>query len=148
MNSSRNQSAHQLLEHQNFREHLFKLTAIVAGGVMATHVAIVLQDHKVTILAFLALAVVAIAYYVQTYRFRIVFRRVRHGSFLAHLSGYVIVVGSFYLHAGYLLASNQRDLIDANWYGLLFGMGLFWGLGLVTHAAGTFMTKGFEDVQI
>ena len=148
MNGSSNPSAHQLLDHQNFRRHMFALTSTVAGGIMATHLLIVLQDHKITILTALALTVVAIAYYLQTYRSRIVFRRVRHGSFLAHLSGYVIVVGSFYLHPGYLLASNQRDLIDANWYGPLFGMGIFWGLGLATHAAGTLLTKGFEDVQI
>ncbi len=62
--------------------------------------------------------------------------------------GYVLVVGSYWLHAIWLWTTGRGAIVDADWYGVLFGLGLFWGLGLAIHTVVNLRTNGFEDTAI
>lgn len=122
--------------------------AAMVAGVSAVHLVVAMSDYQITLLAQLALAVVAVGYFVFYRANYLSLRRVRYGRLTAHVIGFVIVNGSYWLHAAYLWGSGQGSVVNADWYGLLFGMGLFWGLGLTIHAVATIAGKGFEDAVV
>jgi len=37
--------------------------------------------------------------------------------------------------------------IDDQWFGVLFGMFVIWGLGLLIHLAASIGSRGFEDLR-
>lgn len=74
-------------------------------------------------------------------------RQRAYAGYLLHVLTYLIVNGSYWLHAGLLFASGNGNLVDAAWQSALFGMSLIWGAGLLLHTLGTLLSKGYEDVN-
>ncbi len=132
----------------NVRKRLAAYAVAMLAGVSAVHVVIILSDQQITLASQLALVVVAIGYFAFYWANYRPLQRVRFGHLITHAIGYVIVNGSYWVHAAYLWASGQGSVIDSAWYGLLFGMGLCWGLGLAIHARATFAGQGFEDAVV
>ena len=125
---------------------LFAVAMIVAMG--AVHTLIAANDNRITLLAKLALAAVAVGYFAFYRANYLLLRRVRYGLLAAHSTGFVIVNGSYWAHAGYLWTSGQGEAVNADWYGLLFGMGAVWGLGLTIHAIAARAGRGFDDAIV
>jgi hypothetical protein len=122
--------------------------AAMAAGVVGVQIVIAVQDQRITLLSTAALAAVAIGYGIFLITHRRTLHRVRYASLTADLIGYVLVNGSYWLHAGYLWATGQGSAVDAPWYGMLFGMGATWGLGLGIHCWASIRGHGFEDALI
>lgn len=59
-----------------------------------------------------------------------------------------MVTGSYWLHAGLLMTSSDRDLLADGWAGPLVAMTAFWGLSLVAHTIRSIYLRGYDDVQI
>lgn len=135
-----------------FVPHVMRQVAVFAAamvaGVAVVHGIIVAQGQRITPISQLALGVVAIGYLVFFVTHYLELRRVRFALLGAHAVGYLIVNGSFWLHASYLWASGQGDRVDSAWFGTLFGMSICWGLGLAIHAWRSAQGGGFEDAAV
>ncbi len=125
---------------------LFTGTMIVSMG--AVHTLIAANNNRITLTAQLALAAVAVGYFAFYRANYLALRRVRYGLLAAHATAYVIVNGSYWAHATYLWTSGQGEAVNADWYGLLFGMGALWGLGLTIHAIAAHAGRGFDDAVV
>lgn len=68
--------------------------------------------------------------------------QLRFGLLVAHALLYVSVNGSFAMHA-YLRGVFGADL-DPSWVGPALAMPAFWALGLLLHAFGALLGRGFE----
>ncbi len=78
-------------------------------------------------------------------------QRIRFASLVAHAITYVAVVGSFQLHAAFLLFANSDQIrgtadfpIDPGWAGPTFFMAGFWSIGLIIHAIASIAYGGYE----
>ena len=135
-----------------FAPDIRRQIAVFAGamlvGVAVVHALVVAQGQRITPLTQLALGVVAAGYLAFFVTHYLEFRRVRFALESSHAIGYVIVNGSYWLHATYLWATGQGDRIDSAWYGLLFGMSICWGAGLAVHAWRSAHRGGFEDAAV
>lgn len=73
---------------------------------------------------------------------------------MAHLCGFLTVNLGFHLHAALLIVTNNAAIrgganfpIDEQWFGVLFGMFVIWGLGPLIHLAASIESRGFEDLR-
>jgi len=114
----------------------------------AVHAIIVAEDHRISGRAMLAYAAVAAG----TYAFWIVRRRdlsrVRWGAATAHAITYLVVNGSFWLHALTLIYLGDAGLLDGTWRSILIGQSLVWGAFLLVHAWQSISRRGFEHARI
>lgn len=133
------------ISNQEFLQ--FALAMLGGVAVVQLFIAIV-ADNRITLGSNLLLAVVAIYYAFFAYAYRKRLRMRAYGEYAVHLCGYLLVNGGYWLHAGVLVLGGHSELIDDAWYGVLFGMSLFWGIGLLIHTVGALMTKGHENVHI
>lgn len=79
--------------------------------------------------------------------------RVRYGLLVAHVASFLIVNIPFHLYAFILFMSNNDAIrgnenfaISPDWYGVLFGMTTFWGIGLLVHTVASVANRGFEEL--
>lgn len=130
------------------RQRVGWYAAAMIVGVSVVQAIIATHGHRITLVSTLALAVVALGYLAFNMATHQWLRRVRYGRLTVHAVGYVIVNGSYWLHATWLWTTGRGAVVDADWYGSLFGMGLFWGLGLTIHTIANLRTDGFEEAFI
>ncbi len=133
---------------ESIRRQIAGFAGAMMAGVVVVHGLIAAQGQRVTPLTQLALGVVALGYLAFFITRHREFRRVRFALLSSHAIGYLIVNGSFWLHASYLWATGQGERVDSAWYGLLFGMSICWGAGLAVHALLTAHRRGFEDAAV
>lgn len=81
-------------------------------------------------------------------------KKVRFGRLVAHLSGFLIVNLSFHIHAFILYATNNPVmsgsdglLMNSGWFGVIYGMTCFWGLGLLIHLIASVGARGYEELH-
>ncbi len=117
------------------------------------YVAIALDNRMDSYKAGLALVPAALCYsYFLSANAKTLNKRAYSG-YIAHVATYLIVNISYWLHAFiYLLTndgiSDKSLALDNGWFGVLICMPLFWGLGLLIHTFGAWMSKGFENVSL
>jgi hypothetical protein len=128
---------------------LLRYALLVAGGVAATHLYMaLLVDSRVDIWSMLLLSVVALYMVWFQWSQRRALRQRAYTPYLVHVLTYLLVNGSYWLHAALLVATGNGDRVDTAWQGALFGMSLIWGVGLLLHTLGTLVSKGYEDVNV
>lgn len=117
-------------------------------------VAIAVSGSRIDITAYVLTAAVAVVYGVYHWTQRMVLSQIRFGRLVAHLCGFLTVNLGFHLHAAVLIVRNDDVIrgdvgfpIDDQWFGVLFGMFVIWGIGLLIHLAASIASRGFEDLR-
>lgn len=129
----------------------YMLSLLVA--MTAIQVLIAVTGGEITLVATIALAVVAIAMVIWVLVNYKVLRRIRFGSVLANVIGFVVVTTSFNLHAliRVIVLSEQGAAATAEaffgtaWFGLTLGMSAIWGVGVIFHLVGSVLGRGWDD---
>lgn len=140
------------------KRSLLIYSGILALLMMFTNIAISLngnhlyQDSAVTLpMALFTLVFLYYVYYHITSKNLLA--KIRYGRFVAHVVSYLIINISFHLHAFILFAQNspairgdQYFALSSDWFGVLFGMSTFWGIGLLIHMIASIANRGFEEL--
>lgn len=114
------------------------------------HLAIALTGNAIGWTAAIGTVVIALSYYLYLATIGRGLGHVRYGRLVAHAVTYAAVTGGFLLHAYVLFAIGApaiRDAatgLDPGWAGATLAMGGFWMIGLLVHAFGAMMDRGFE----
>lgn len=114
------------------------------------HLAIALTGNAIGWTAAIGMVVIALSYYLYLATIGRGLGHVRYGRLVAHAVTYAAVTGGFLLHAYMLFvvgAPAIRDAatgLDPGWAGATIAMGGFWMIGLLVHAFGAIMDRGFE----
>lgn len=136
------------MSESRIRRIILRYSIGLAAGAGVVQTIIAAQGHRITLVSTLALFGVGLCYLWANLTGRRTLMRVHYGTFISHFIGYVVIVGSYWLHAGYLMATGRAETLDTSWYGVLLGMGVGWGIGLLVHAAGALSSQGYEDATI
>lgn len=121
----------------------------VAVGLALVQLTIgVLDDGKVTATGGFALAAVAVFIGVFMYVRRAAIAQRRHAYYLLHVTAFLLVNASFWLHAMLAHSSTTADDITESWRGALLTMPLIWAVGLFLHTLGTVFSNGYEHVEV
>lgn len=122
----------------------------LVGSGIALHIAIALAGNRIAWTAAIGTGLIGLVYAVYSRTAGRGLAHVRYGRLVAHALTYVAVVGGYLLHAYVLLVVRSPALldpgfgIDPGWAGAVFAMGGFWMTGLLAHAAGALLDRGFE----
>ena len=128
------------------------------AGIMATlclfaQVVTAFRGSQIDLVAGLAL-VPAYLYYLYFYfTTRHTLSKVRFGSLVAHFIAFLIVNLSYHIHAtilalGAINAAKGGTVLPQGWFGVLFGMFVFWGCWLLVHTIASISHKGYEELDI
>ena len=116
------------------------------------HVVIVATGNKISVTAQLLTGGVALYYAAFLIVKHKDLRRIRFGPLVAHGFTYVVVNGSFQLHAVILafanssvLRGNQDLPVDPGWMGPTYAMAGFWAIGFTIHAFASIGQRGCEQ---
>ncbi len=138
---------------QKAKTSLLKHAGIMFAAMTILQLFIFSQGSKIDGSANLGLVAVALYYLWYHYSSRDLLARVRFGRLVAHLVGFLIVNVSYHLHAFILYISDNKVIrgdngfgIDPAWFGVLFGMTTFWGIGLLIHMIASIANRGFEEL--
>lgn len=138
---------------QNCKRSLLWHFAIMFIGCVLVQIVIVIRGSKIDLLSTALLGVVAIYYFWYQFASHGQLSRLRFGRLVAHVVGFLIVNLSYHLHAFILFVTNSPAIkgsdelaIDPRWFGVLFGMMTFWGLGLLIHLIASIANRGFEEL--
>ncbi|MFT4189412.1 MAG: hypothetical protein QM621_12620 [Aeromicrobium sp.] len=121
---------------------------------LALQVVIAVDGHRIGAVAYLGTAVVAVAYAA----FHLVRGRqlaqMRFGRLVAHVCGFITVNLGFHIHAAWLVMEDSPAIrgehgfpLDDGWFGVLFGMFVFWGSSLVCHLIASIAQQGYEELH-
>lgn len=138
---------------QKAKSSLLQHAGIMLLAMTLLQVFIYSQGSKIDGSANLGLVAVALYYLWYHYSSKDLLSRVRFGRLVAHLVGFIIVNVSYHLHAFILYVSNNSAIrgdadfgINQAWFGVLFGMTTFWGIGLLIHMIASIANRGFEEL--
>jgi hypothetical protein len=138
---------------QAAKRSLLQYTAVLAGMCTFLQVFIAVRGNHIDVLSQVMLGVVALYYVWYHYREKTLLSKVRFGRLVAHLVGFLVVNLSYHIHGYFLLISNSAAIrgdehfwIETGWFGVLFGMSMFWGLGLAVHTIASIANRGFEEL--
>lgn len=110
-------------------------TAFVAGG-------------RTTVVTGLLLVAVALYMVLYVTRNGTALRTRAYGTYFAHAVAYLIINGSFWLHAWILTLTGRNQVLEDGWTGPLISMSVLWGLGLLVHTIGAMLSRGYEHVEV
>ena len=96
----------------------------------------------------LLLAGVALYMVVFTVRNATALRQRAYGTYFAHAVAYLIINGSFWVHAWILMLVGRDEMLQQGWSGPLVSMSVLWGAGLLVHTIGAMLSKGYEHVEV
>ncbi|MBB5832691.1 hypothetical protein [Brachybacterium aquaticum] len=114
---------------------------------LVLHLVIALAGNRITVLTTLPLVVIAlgVAAYLAT-RGRAL-GRLRYGRLVAHVLCFLTVTAGYQLHLTVLAVLGAAPPSDGTldpWLGPALVMPALWGLGLLMHAVGAVLDRGFE----
>lgn len=133
----------------------YALAVIAASVVM--QIVLAVTGSGIGLLAAALTVIIAIGYAAFLLRDRGTLGKVRFGLLAAHVVTFAAVVGGFLMHF-FLLAvtgdpavtastSDGDFVMDPGWFGVVVGMPTFWSLGLLLHALGAIIGRGFEATR-
>lgn len=122
-------------------------TAVLLVLVSIAQVVTVMRGHAIDVVSALALVPAAVWFALFTARHRAAIAMRAYGWLGIHVITYVLVVGSYWVHAGWLAGSGRSDLLEQGWGGPLVAMSAFWGIALIAHTICSIYAKGFDDVE-
>lgn len=136
------------------RKMMLTYTGVLLALNILVQLIIVMRDNKIDVVSTLVLGVVYVYYLYFSYlnpNTKNTLNQLRFGRLIAHVVTFVIVNVSYHLHAFILIIANSDSirgnkdfLMDPGWFGPLFGMLTFWGIGLLMHIIGSIISRGFE----
>jgi hypothetical protein len=140
----------QLNSRRIFLPYLATMVALNA----ALQLGVVFARDSIGIVPFALTAVVFIVYVLFHWTRRAELAQIRFGRLVTHLCGFITVNLGCHLHAAVLIVINSPAIrgdanfpIDDQWFVVLFGMFVIWGIGLLPHLAGSIGSRGFEDLH-
>lgn len=145
-----------MLENQlDARRVILPYLGVMVGLNIALQVGIAIAGSQIGLVAFLLTAVVAVVYGLYHWTNRELLSQIRFGRLVAHLCGFITVNLGFHIHAAALVLLNSPAArgdasfpIDDQWFGVLFGMFVIWGLGLLAHLTASIGARGYEDLRV
>lgn len=136
------------------RRVILPYLAVMVALNVALQVGIVIAGNQIGFTALALTAVVAVVYGRYHWTRRASLSQIRFGRIVAHLCGFITVNLGFHIHAAVLILMNSPAIrgdadfpINDQWFGVLFGMFIFWGIGLLAHLAASIGARGFEDLH-
>lgn len=138
----------------NSRQVILPFLGVMVALSVALQIAIALADHEIGPVAWVATLAVALVYlwYHVTHGDR--WSQIRFGRLVAHVCGFLAVNLGFHVHAALLVLANSPAIrgnadfpIADQWFGVLFGMFVIWGVGLLVHVTASITARGFEDLR-
>lgn len=138
---------------QEAKRSLLQHTAVLLVSCTLLQIFIAIRGNHIDLVSQLLLACVALYYAWYHITAKNLLCRVRFGRLVAHLTGFLIVNLSYHAHAFILYVSNNPAIrgtadfsIDSGWFGVLFGMTTFWGIGLLIHTIASIANRGYEEL--
>lgn len=124
------------------------VVVLTAGMILLQGYTAFVADSRVT--AITGLLLVAVAIYIAFFVARngTALRTRAHGTYFAHAVAYLIINGSFWLHAWILILSGREGILEGGWAASLISMCVLWGIGLLVHTIGAMLGNGYEDVEV
>lgn len=136
------------------RSVILPLLGAMVGLNIVVQAGVALDGNTIGWTAGLLTLVVALVYGGYSWQRRVVLSQIRFGRLVAHLCAFVTVNLGFHVQAAILIARNDPAIrgdanfpIDAQWFGVLFGMFVIWGVGLLIHLTASIGSRGFEDLH-
>lgn len=136
------------------RHVILPLLGAMVGLNIVVQVGVAIDGSQISWTAGLLTLVVALVYAGYDWRRRIALTQIRFGRLITHLCAFVTVNLGFHAHAALLIARNDPVIrgdahfpIDDQWFGVLFGMFVFWGFGLLIHLTASIASRGFENLH-
>lgn len=105
-------------------------------------------SNEITLGTYLLLAAIGVYYFYFRMTHATQLRQRPYGDYLVHVGGYIVINGSFWIHATLLAFRGNQERINSSWFGLLFGMSVLWGIGVLIHTLGAVRGKGYDDVHV
>ncbi len=140
-------------EAKQAKTSLLRHTAVMLISCIALQIVITIRGNHIDLVSQLLLVCIALYYAWYNITAKALLSRVRFGRLVAHLIGFLIVNLSFHAHAFILFVSSNPAIsgtkefsIDPGWFGVLFGMTTFWGIGLLIHMVASIASRGFEEL--
>ncbi len=137
---------------QKAKKSLLTYFSVILLSGVALQVLIATRGSNIDLIAGLGTAAIAVYYFWYNYSANKLLSKVRFTQLVAHLVGFVIINLSYHIHAFILFVNNNEAIkgtsdfsINEGWFGVLFGMTCFWGIGLLIHAFGSILNRGFEN---
>lgn len=132
-------------------EVLVPYSAIMIAANALMQVAIVVMGNEITVATGVMTAVIALVYAGFLIRYGTRLAKVRFGLLATHVVTYTAVNTGFFVHFFVLAAIGHPAVLgpagfvmDPGWFGVVIGMPGAWGLGLLIHAFGSILGRGFE----
>ncbi len=140
----------------NAKNILLPFLLKMVGLSLVLQLLITFRGNKIDMTSVIFLVLIAIYYYYFIfYKKKHSLKKVRFGSFISHLVGYITINLGFLTHMLFLVAVNSPALrsesgsplaINGNWFGYGLCMPVFWGLtGLLPHLIVSILNRGFEE---
>jgi hypothetical protein len=138
---------------QEAKSSLLQHTAVMLISCTLLQVVIAVRGNHIDLVSQLLLVCVALYYLWYHASAKNLLSKVRFGRLVAHLIGFLAVNISYHLHAFFLFIAVNPAIkgtgdfpIDPGWFGVLFGMTTFWGIGLLIHMIASIANRGFEEL--
>lgn len=139
---------------QKASKSLLAHTGIMFVSCAVLQITIALRGNKIDLISQLLLVGVALYYAWYHIVSKDQLSKLRFGRLVAHLVGFLIVNLSYHAHAFILFVTDNPAIkgtdsfpINSGWFGVLFGMMTFWGLGLLIHTIASISNRGFEELS-
>jgi hypothetical protein len=129
----------------------YALVLVILSTLLQIFIAI--RGNHIDFLSQLFLVVIAVYYFWYHYATKNQLSKLRFGRLVAHLIGFLVINLSYHIHALILFVTSNPAIkgtegftIDPAWFGVLFGMFSFWGVGLLIHLVASVVNRGFEEL--
>lgn len=136
-----------------YKRSLLQYTTVMIALSTLLQIFIAVRGNHIDFLSQLFLAVIAVYYFWYHYTTKNQLSKIRFGRLVAHLIGFLVVNLSYHIHALILFVTSNPAIkgsdgftIDPSWFGVLFGMFSFWGIGLLIHLLASIANRGFEEL--
>ncbi|MUK00904.1 hypothetical protein GM708_02535 [Vibrio cholerae] len=120
---------------------------LVVGVLVVQGYTAFVADGRISAGTALLLAAVALWMVVFTVRNATALRQRAYGTYFVHAVAYLIINGSFWVHAWILILAGRDESLQQGWSGPLVSMSVLWGAGLLAHTMGAMLSKGYEHVE-
>lgn len=138
----------------NSRRIIVPYLATMVALNVALQAGVAFAGSTIGVASYALTAVVLVVYVVYHWTRRAELAQIRFGRPVAHVCGFITVNLVFHIHAAVLIVINSPSIrgdanfpINDQWFGVLFGMFVIWGIGLIIHLAGSIGSRGFEDLH-